>query len=657
MADNGGKKKSVAPQSGGAQLSPAQIQKLREARQARAASSSATAAEPSARPPVSAGAMLAELKKKVVLANQLALKYKTHAAKLTLLVKKSKLQSDKLQLQIVQLQQARGKDLKRLQQVEAEALAAGETLLATRAELEAAQAQRAELQQSVNHLEQQLREKFAEAARSETPNDSAETRAELQSLRSQLAGYNDQLADFQSHNEELTLALDQEKAEAFHFLEELEKARAECQRLQQSLTEEQRKLAEFEPLRQQLKEVQEVLRVKSADLDTSNALLMELEIDLHERDERLEKLQRELEGQAEASRASIEEQQLELEELRLLRDDAESDSKLVTSIQDSLDEASAQNRALLARIKSLESEVAHLESELTQVQAHSDSSEAFERDHAALFEQLEQVQAALHEREDELAAVLQQLEVKEEEAEALLAREADASLLAELERARDQLQQQLDQRTAELEKAQQGGGQRSEYLREELDRTLDQLSEARGQLKQAEEQEATSRKRLRELEMLKDAQQKHIDDIEAELKSSKERARALEQSESKLSEQRDELTHRLHQLDRDLAEAREQLRQNATPSGELSPELQKKLERLEKKAAQSEQQLVETRARLLEAHNELEPLDNRRARAEAKVTILQRELGEALEQVQTLEEKLKLYEPDPPRGKGRKGRS
>jgi chromosome segregation ATPase len=59
----------------------------------------------------------------------------------------------------------------------------------------------------------------------------------------------------------------------------------------------------------------------------------------------------------------------------------------------------------------------------------------------------------------------------------------------------------------------------------------------------------------------------------------------------------------------------------------------------------------------LEAHNELEPLDNRRARAEAKVTILQRELAEALEQVQQLEEKLKLYEPDPPSRKGRKGRS
>ena len=66
---------------------------------------------------------------------------------------------------------------------------------------------------------------------------------------------------------------------------------------------------------------------------------------------------------------------------------------------------------------------------------------------------------------------------------------------------------------------------------------------------------------------------------------------------------------------------------------------------------------MDTRARLLEAHNQMEPLETRRARAEAKSSILQRELSDALEQVNQLEQRIRDLEGDsePPRRK--KGKS
>ena len=99
MSEGAGKSEVRADRSAGSPVSAADAQRLK-ALQAARAQQKAQAAE--AAPASKGNAILLELKKRVLLANKVALKYKAHAAQLTLLVKKSRLQNEKLKAQLAQ---------------------------------------------------------------------------------------------------------------------------------------------------------------------------------------------------------------------------------------------------------------------------------------------------------------------------------------------------------------------------------------------------------------------------------------------------------------------------------------------------------------------------------------------------------------------------
>ena len=102
----------------------------------------------------------------------------------------------------------------------------------------------------------------------------------------------------------------------------------------------------------------------------------------------------------------------------------------------------------------------------------------------------------------------------------------------------------------------------------------------------------------------------------------------------------EELSLHLQQHQSDLKEAQQQLREARKLEGEVPPDVARRLTSLENSVSQYENELVETRSRLLEAHNNLEPMEHKSSRAEARASILQRELHDAMEQITQLEKRL-----------------
>lgn len=699
MSEGAGKKEIKADRAAGSPVSAADAQRLR-ALQAARAQQKAQPAEPGV--PSKGNAILLELKKRVLLANKVALKYKAHAAQLTLLVKKTRLQNEKLKAQLAQgvpadeglrsrvaeqdrqLSEARSQsdlaeaNLRRLR-TELENLQTQYYLVVAdrdgvRAELDAAQLEADQLVVERDSLQADLAELQALYARAQDQTEVEALRARLEQTKSDLDFLHEELNDrderlrslelssqearqaaaaqqdeslqvteqlhqsleeiaqlkregekregqylqlqqqyehLQLSEEQLLAKIEELKYEHEALQEEDEQAVIDFDNLQTRMLELEAELQQSNQSRANLEKELEQARAKvggaelqqsemariQADLDTSNALLVELEIDLHARDQRIEQLLEELEQHKHASQEQNE-QQLELEELRLLREDAESDSKLVTNLQEQID--------------TLQKELIQVRSDYDQLRLHSTDNAVLDE----LREQVAQFQEMLRERDEEHALLLEQLEAQELRFEALSqkphSRSAEELLgTAELKEKIDSLQDEV------------------RMLSEQKDRVERDLLHARNKHEDLAEQ----------LE-IKDEINQHLRD---DLDEHKERLESL--------------TMELKQHQSDLQDTRTRLKEKQAETDESSPEFQKKLSRLEKKASQTEKDLVETRARLLEAHNQMEPLETRRARAEAKASILQRELSDALEQVNQLEQRIRDYEGDsePPRRK--KGKS
>lgn len=705
MSEGAGKKEVRTDRAAGSPVSAVDAQRLKALQAARAQQRPQTAE--AAPPPASkGGAILLELKKRVLLANKVALKYKAHAAQLTLLVKKTRLQNEKLKAQLAQggpvdeglrtrvaeqdrqLSEARNQselaeaNLRRLR-TELENLQTQYYLMVAdrdgvRAELEAAQLETDQLVAERDALQTDLAELQELYARAQDQQEVEALRARLEQTKSDLDFLHEELNDRDERLRTLELSSQEARqaaaaqqdeslqvAEQLHqSLEEIAQLKRDGQQregrylqLQQQyehlqLSEEQllakieelkyehealqeedeQSVIEFDNLQTRLLELEaelqqanhsranlakelELARAKAggaekqqsemariqADLDTSNALLVELEIDLHARDQRIEQLLEEVESYKQASHEQVEsqtEQQLELEELRLLREDAESDSKLVTSLQEQID--------------TLQKELSQARSDYDKLRTHSTDNAVLDE----LREQVAQFQEMLRERDEEHALLLEQLEAQELRFDALTQKPEGRS--AEELIGSAQLKEKVDSLEDEIK-----------ALNEQKERIERELQYARGKQDDLTEQ----------LE-IKDEINQHLRD---DLDDHKERLETLS------------LELKQHQTD--LQDTRARLKERQAETDESSPEFQKKLTRLEKKAAQTEKDLVDTRARLLEAHNQMEPLETRRARAEAKASILQRELSDALDQVNQLEQRIRDLEGDsePPRRK--KGKS
>jgi chromosome segregation ATPase len=704
VSEGAGKKEIRTDRDAGSPVSAADAQRLRALQAARAQQRTQTTE--AAPPPSKGSAILLELKKRVLLANKVALKYKAHAAQLTLLVKKTRLQNERLKAQLAQggpvddglrtrvaeqdrqLTEARTQselaevNLRRLR-TELENLQTQYYLVVAdrdgvRAELDAAQLEADQLVAERDALQTDLAELQDLYARAQDQQEVEALRARLEQTKSDLDFLHEELNDRDERLRSLELSSQEARqaaaaqqdeslqvAEQLHqSLEEIAQLKRDGQKresqylqLQQQyehlqLSEEQllakieelkyehealqeedeQSVIDFDNLQTRLLELEaelqqanqsrahfekeleqarakaggaeqqqaEMVRIQ-ADLDTSNALLVELEIDLHARDQRIEQLLEEVERQKEASHEQAEsqtEQQLELEELRLLREDAESDSKLVTSLQEQID--------------TLRKELSLARSDYDKLRTHSTDNAVLDE----LREQVAQFQEMLRERDEEHALLLEQLEAQEIRFEALTQKPEGRS--AEDLIGSAQLKEKIDSLHDEIR-----------TLNEQKERIERDLQYARGKQDDLTEQ----------LE-IKDEINQHLRD---DLDDHKDRLETLS------------LELKQHQTD--LQDTRARLKERQAETDESSPEFQKKLTRLEKKAAQTEKDLVDTRARLLEAHNQMEPLETRRARAEAKSSILQRELSDALEQVNQLEQRIRDLEGDsePPRRK--KGKS
>lgn len=613
----------------------------------------------------------------------MAAKYKAHAVQVTLLLKKTKLQNEKLKAELAQRGGDSNAELER-QLTEARSLAevSEASLRRLRTELENLQTQYYLVVADRDGLRVELDSLQAEAdnlvlERDTLQMDLAELQAERQELESLKGRVEQQLKDLDFLHEELNdrderlrsleassnearLAAEARQDESLQVAEQLHQSleeiatlkrqndqrESQLQQLQQQyehlqLSEEQllakieelkyerealqdqddqavvdldqmqtRILdleAELQTVRKQLEENKaqavdagEMARIQ-ADLDTSNALLVELEIDLHARDQRIEQLLEELE-KARGLNAEQSQQQLELEELRLLREDAESDSKLVTALQEQLDGTQLE-------LEATRTQLTNLRKDYDQLRLHSTDNAVLDE----LRDQVAQFQEMLRERDEEHSTLLEQLEAQEIRFEELSNRSGSRDVLTTAD-----LKEKIDDLELELKK-----------MSEQKERLERDLEYARGKTEDQAEQ----------LEVKDELNQS----MREELESWRNRVENLELE--------------LNQHKSDLIDTRARLKERQNESDEASPEFQKKLARLEKKAAQTEKDLVETRARLLEAHNQMEPLETKRARAEAKAAILQRELSDALEQVTQLEQRLRDYEgePEPPRRK--KGKS
>ncbi|MBN9417807.1 MAG: hypothetical protein J0I12_20325 [Candidatus Eremiobacteraeota bacterium] len=701
MSEGTGKKEVRADRPAGSPVSAADAQRLKALQAARAQQKAAGEAPAAPK----GNAVLLELKKRVLLANKVALKYKAHAAQLTLLVKKTRLQNEKLKAQLAQggeadeglrarvaeqdrlLSEARSQSdvaeasLRRLR-TELENLQTQYYLVVAdrdgvRAELDAAQmeadqlvVERDALQTDLGELQTQLGRAVAQQEPDQREIEGLrarleQTKSDLDFLHEELNDRDERLRSLELSSREAVQAAAAQQDESLQVAEQLhqsleeiallkregEKRDSQYLQLQQQyehlqLSEEQllakieelkyehealqeedeQAVIDFDNLQTRLLELEadlqqstltrrnlekeleqarakaggaeqqqgELARVQ-ADLDTSNALLVELEIDLHARDQRIEQLLEELEKQKQASQDQTDsqsEQQLELEELRLLKEDAESDSKLVTSLQE--------------QIEGLQKDLKQHRSDYDQLRLHSTDNAVLDE----LREQVAQFQEMLRERDEEHALLLEQLEAQEVRFEALTQKSNGRSAEELLGTA--QLKETVDSLQDELK-----------TLGEQKDRVERDLQYARSKQDDLTEQ----------LE-IKDEINQHLRD---DLDEHKERI--------------DSLNLELKQHQTDLQDTRARLKEKQAETDESSPEFQKKLTRLEKKATQTEKDLVETRARLLEAHNQMEPLETKRARSEAKASILQRELADALEQVNQLEQRIRELEgeSEPPR--------
>lgn len=708
MSEGTGKQEARADRNPGSSISAEDAARLQALKKARALKAAQTGETPA---PVSKGnAILLELKKRVLIAHKIAEKYKAHAAQLTLLVKKSQLQNAKLKAQLAeasaqapdegalnnlkarvaeqdrQLSEARTQsdvseaslrrlrtELENLQtqyylavadrdgvraeldaaQMEADQLVNERDALQTdlgelRAQLEKLEMQRqperleletlrARLEQQTSDLDflhEELNDRDERLRTLESTSDEArlhlearkdETlqvaeqlhqsleevallKREKQQHEAQLMQLQQQYEHLQLSEEQLLAKLEELKFEREVLQEEDEQAVLDYDNLQTRLLELEAELKQAAQSKALLEKELEAARSRAggadaqqiemnriqADLDTSNALLVELEIDLHARDQRIEQLQEELDKQKQISEEQGE-QQLELEELRLLREDAESDSKLVTNLQTQIEVLEKQNEEHVQELARLRSDYDHLRN-------HSTDNSVLDE----LREQVAQFQEMLREREEENSVLLEQLEAQEQRFEELSSKPGHN--LLETSELKEKVEN-LEQEKLQLERDLQFARTKQADLAEQLE--------------------------------IKDEITQHLRD---EAESSNQRSRTLE------------LELKQHQAD--LTDTRARLKERQAETDENSPEYQKKLTRLEKKASQTEKDLVETRARLLEAHNQMEPLETRRARAEAKASILQRELADALGQVTQLEQRLRDLESDsePPR-RGKKGKS
>lgn len=455
-------------------------------------------------------------------------------------------------------------------------------------------------------------------------------------------------------------------------------------------------------LQQEVSELQQLLESRDNDLDQLEASLTVLEGDLEERDDLILHLEAEFDLEREGLKQAIAQLEAQVAELQEAATKQVEEIEVLKT-RETLRAAEGENSESTAKASSEELE--SLRSELdTQHQRLAETELRLEEsltNGKLLTEELDSLRSDLAEVRANLADKAQRIEdlqvektdLQEELEEQLIVIEEE--LQTEKERVAE-LSSQVEQLQAASNGSADGeqGESRDPKAREKIQNLEKQQKEKNKKLRELEKELASQKERCEELEKTKDSEkselnaqledlQKKLEVVEHELQ---EKVNEIERKDLDLEElhlleedselEGEEKSAKLQDLEKQLAAERakvDELNGDLGAAQQLieemegllnerdekrakeeaeAPIIETKLEEwpqcakdeilsLERRNHELESDLMSMRQRLLQAHNELEPLDNKRAKAEAKASIFQQELKDALNLISELQSKLK----------------
>jgi exonuclease SbcC len=460
--------------------------------------------------------------------------------------------------------------------------------------------------------------------------------------------------------------------------------------------------AETAKLQQEIGELHQLLESRDNDLDQLEASLTVLEGDLEERDDLILQLEAEFDlereglkqaiAQLEAQVAELQEaatkqvEEIEVlktretlraaegenseisakasnQELESLRSDLDiqhqrlaetelrleeslTNGKLLTEELDSLRVDLAEVRANLAdkaqRIEDLQVEKTDLQEELEEQLIVIEEELQTEKDRVAeLSSQVEQLQAASNgsadgeqgdSRDPKAREKIQNLEKQQKEKNKKL-RELEKELASQKERC-EALEKTAAAEKSDLNTQLEGLQKKLELVEYELQEKVNEIERKDLDLEELHLLEEDS-------ELEGEEKSAKLQDLEKQLATERAKVNELNGDLGAAQQLIEEMEGLLNERDERLAKENPGTQTTETKLEEWPQCAKDEILSLERRNHELESDLMSMRQRLLQAHNELEPLDNKRAKAEAKASIFQQELKDALNLISELQSKLK----------------
>jgi chromosome segregation ATPase len=446
-------------------------------------------------------------------------------------------------------------------------------------------------------------------------------------------------------------------------------------------------------LQQEIGELQQLLESRDNDLDQLEASLTVLEGDLEERDDLILHLEAEFDLEREGLKQAVSQLESQLSELkeaslkqveeiqvlktretlRAAEDDdraaIDQASEQVHSLQNELE---AQGQQLLEAERSLEEsqtngkllseELSTLRTELAEVRANLDEKsqriDDLEAEKTELQEELEEQLVIIEEELQTEKGRCHELEAEVEELKSKATANTGDTSNQDLDpKAREKIQnlekqqKEKNKKLRELEKelaSQKELFTAKENHATELTTQIEQLqkklAEAKAELQAKIDEVERKDLDLEELHLLEEDSELESEERDAQLAKLKEQLSSERAKVSELNgdlEAAQQLIEEMEGLLNERDDTKIQSASNPEPALEEWPQSAKdEMIQLERRNHELESDLISMRQRLLQAHNELEPLDNKRAKAEAKASIFQQELKDAMNLISELQSKL-----------------